>query len=322
MKVLVIKNELNQIEKGDRMIHLPSKFVKTITAIHKEKGEKWLVNFDRLIAHCEERWKMKIMPPFDLSYNFVAPAKADDGTDLVIKLTVPNDEFLSEVSALKEFNGNGMVTLIDSDLEKGILILERLVPGETLGSIKNENEAILIASSIMKKLWRPAPKNCNLQTIIHRQNSLMRISQQNPEGIGPITIETIQEAVDIFKELVHTQTDLYLLHGDLHHYNILQASKDSWLAIDPKGLIGEREYDLIQFLINNLENKDILTVIDKRIDLLVKHLTLDKKRILLWGFAHAVLSTCWSLEDEGTYNEHFYKAIFVFKELSSKYYLD
>ncbi|WP_087998156.1 aminoglycoside phosphotransferase family protein [Gottfriedia solisilvae] len=322
MKALVINHALHQIEKGDRMIQLPSKFVKTITDIHKEKGEEWLANFDVLIAHCEERWKMKIMPPFDLSYNFVAPAKADDGKDLVIKLTVPNEEFLSEVSALKEFNGNGMVSLIDSDLEKGVLILERLIPGETLVSIKNEDEAVLIASSIMKKLWRPAPKNSNLQSIIHRLNSLMRISQQNPEGIGPIMIGTIQEAVDIFKELANTQTDLYLLHGDLHHYNILHTSKDTWLAIDPKGLFGEREYDTIQFLLNNLENKDILTVIDKRVDLLVDQLALDKKRLLLWGFAHAVLSTCWSLEDEGTYNEHFYKAIFVFKELYSKYYLD
>ncbi len=65
MKVLVINHELNQFEKGDRMIHLPPKFVKTITDIHKEKGEKWLADFDRLINNCEERWKMRIMPPFE-----------------------------------------------------------------------------------------------------------------------------------------------------------------------------------------------------------------------------------------------------------------
>ncbi|MEH6938812.1 aminoglycoside phosphotransferase family protein [Bacillus sp. JJ664] len=320
MKVLDINHEFHQIEKGDRMIPLPSKFVKTIKDIHQEKGEKWLADFDRLINECEERWKMKIMPPFELSYNFVAPAKVDDGTDLVIKLTVPNEEFLSEVSALKEFNGNGMVSLIDTDLEKGIIILERLNPGHTLVSLKNEDEAVLIASSIMKKLWRPAPKNCKVQSIIHRQNSLKRISKENPDGIGPITKEIIQEAVDIFKELVDTQTNLYLLHGDLHHDNILQTSKENWLAIDPKGLIGEREYDTIQFLLNNLENKDIHTIIDQRVDLLVEQLALDKKRLLLWGVAHAVLSTCWSLEDEGTYNEHFYKAIYVFKELYSRFY--
>jgi len=304
------------------MIHLPSKFVKTIRDIHKEKGEKWLANFDRLIADCEERWKMKIMPPFELSYNFVAPAILEDGTALVIKLAVPNEEFSSEVYALKEFNGSGMVSLIDYDLEKGILIIERLIPGNTLTSINNEDEAILIASTIMKKLWRPVPKNCNVQSITERQKSLIRISTQNPDGIGPITIKTIQEAVITFEKLIRTQTKLFLLHGDLHHYNILQVGKDAWLAIDPKGLIGEREYDTIQYLLNNLENKDILTVIDQRIDQLVKQLALDKKRILLWGFAHAVLSTCWSLEDEGTYNEQFYKAIDVFKELYKRYYLD
>lgn len=304
------------------MIHLPSKFIKTIKAVHKGRGENWLANFDRLIIESEERWKINIMPPFELSYHFVAPAIAEDGTDLVIKLAVPNEEFFSEVAALKEFNRNGMVALIDYDLEKGVLIIERLSPGETLGSIKNEEEEVLIASSIMNQLWKPVPKNCKIQSYTQRHKSLIRIFNQNPDGIGPITIEIFQEALEIFKELISTQTELYLLHGDLHHDNILQGSKNTWVAIDPKGLIGEREYDTIQYLINNLENKDILTVIDQRIDLLVEQLSLDKKRILLWGFAHSVLSTCWSLEDEGSYHENFYESIFVFKDLYAKYYLN
>lgn len=301
------------------MIHLPSKFIKTIRYIYKEKGEKWLTDFDSLINYCEDRWKMRIMPPFELSYNFVAPAILEDGTNIVIKLTVPNEEFFSEVATIKEYNGRGMVAFIDCDLEKGVLILKRIIPGETLKSIENEHESVMIASNIMKKLWILAPKSCNVQLITHREKSLIRISRQNPDGLGPITREMLQEAVIIFKDLMNSQTEQYLLHGDLHHDNILKSSEDSWLAIDPKGLIGEREYDTIQFLLNNLENKDLMSVIEKRVNILVEQLNLNKKRILLWGFAHAVLSTCWSLEDEGTYNEHFYKAIFVFKVLYSRY---
>lgn len=304
------------------MINLSSKFMKTIRDIHKEKGENWLANFEHLITDCEKRWKMNIMQPFELSYNFVAPATLEDGTKIVIKLTVPNEEFYSEVAAIKEYNGKGMVALIDCNLEKGVLILEQLIPGDTLATIENEEEAVVIASNIMKRLWKSAPKSSSIQKITHREKSIIRISEQNPEGLGPISKETIQEAVDIFKDLVSSQTKTYLLHGDLHHYNILKASENTWCAIDPKGLIGEREYDIIQFLLNKLENKDLNFVLEKRINYFVEHLNLDKKRILLWGFAHAVLSTCWSLEDEGTYNEHFYKAINVFKELYARYYLD
>jgi streptomycin 6-kinase len=31
---------------------------------------------------------------------------------------------------------------------------------------------------------------------------------------------------------------------DLHHYNVLSDSGRGWLAIDPKGLVGEVEYEV------------------------------------------------------------------------------
>ncbi|MBY0121294.1 hypothetical protein [Bacillus sp. S/N-304-OC-R1] len=61
------------------MLSLPTAFMKTIREVHKEKGEKWLEDFQQLIHECEERWQLEIKPPFDLSYNFVAPAIRKDG---------------------------------------------------------------------------------------------------------------------------------------------------------------------------------------------------------------------------------------------------
>ncbi|KAB2328487.1 hypothetical protein F7731_25510 [Cytobacillus depressus] len=239
------------------MIRLPSNFVKTIKEVHKEKGENWLNNFQELIHWCEERWQLKIMPPFDLSYNFVAPAIRNDGLEAVVKLAVPNDEFLSEAEALALFNGNGMVKVIDVDKEMGILILERLKPGTTLASLENYEEAALIASNIMKKLWRPAPKSVYIPHSKERGISLGKIFAEHPEGLGPITKEMLQEATEIFQRLFKNADQSFLLHGDLHHYNILMSSSSSWLAIDPKGLIGDREYDVIQFLLNKLPDDQI-----------------------------------------------------------------
>ncbi|WP_179194727.1 aminoglycoside phosphotransferase family protein [Bacillus sp. EAC] len=294
---------------------MPDKFVKTIKDIHKEKGEKWLQDFESLCTECENRWHLKILSPFELSYNFVAPAELNDGRIVVLKLSIPSDEFLAEVEALKVFDGNGMAKLIDSDIEKGILILERLTPGETLAKVEDDVVAVRIASQIMKKLWKPANDSLTIQSIESRQKSLERIYRSNPEGLGVITFDLIQEAVILFNELLSTQTEAYLLHGDLHHYNILKAGPENWKAIDPKGLIGEREYDIIQFLLNNLENKDLLTVIEERIDVFVQELGLDKNRIISYGFSNAVLSTCWSVESHGEYNELFYESINIFKKL-------
>lgn len=259
------------------MINLPKQFVRTIRVVHKEKAEKWLENFDMLITECENRWEIEIMSPFDLSYNFVAPAKQKDGTELVIKLVVPSEEFLAEVEALKLFNGRGIVKIMDVDSEKGILILERLIPGTTLASLENDEDSTHIASQVMRKLWMPAPISSLIPTTTQREKELLRIYKDYPEGIDPISI-------DILKE-----------------------------AIDPKGLIGDREYDVIQFLLNKLPTENLTAVIDKRINIFVEELGLDKNRILSWGFAHSVLETCWSIEEGNRYDEAFFKAISVFK---------
>ncbi|WP_141433883.1 aminoglycoside phosphotransferase family protein [Bacillus sp. 03113] len=295
------------------MIQLPNQFVQTIKDVHKHKAEKWLADFDQLIEDCEKRWDMKVLAPFDLSYNFVAPAKRKDGTDVVIKLVVPSEEFLSEVEALTLFNGNGMVKIIDVDLEKGIVILERLIPGKTLASLVDEEEATRIASQVMKKLWIPAPNTSNIPTTRQMEQKLIRIFQKYPEGFGPITKEILQEAVDTFKMMNSRRSNLFLLHGDLHHYNILIGKGESWVAIDPKGLIGDREYDVIQFLLNKLPDYHLETVIEKRIDILVEELNLDKQSILSWGFSHTVLATCWTIQEDGRYDKTFFKAINAFK---------
>ncbi|RBW67579.1 aminoglycoside phosphotransferase family protein [Bacillus taeanensis] len=302
------------------MIRLPKQFVKTIKDVHKEKAEKWLKDFDRLIYDCEKRWQMEIMSPFALSYNFVAPAMLKDGTEIVIKLVVPGEEFLAEVEALKLFDGNGIVKIIDVDIEKGVLLLERLIPGKTLASLENDEEATHIASQVMKKLWIPSPNAARVPTTVQREKQLINIYRRYTEGIGPITKEILQEAVGTFKSMNSMLNKPFLLHGDLHHYNILMAGRESWLAIDPKGLIGDREYDVIQFLLNKLPNENLTTVIEKRIDIFVEELNLDKKRILLWGFSHAVLATCWTIQEDGSYNETFFNTINAFKHLYSVYY--
>jgi len=93
-----------------------------------------------------------------------------------------------------------------------------------------------------------------------------------------------------------------LLHGDLHQENILAARRQPWLAIDPKGLIGEPAYETGALLRNSLP--DLLKmpqarrVLARRVDQLSEELGLDRERIRGWGIAQAVLSVWWGIEDE------------------------
>lgn len=299
------------------MVNLPQKYIQTIKSIHKEEGETWLRNFNSLIEYCEEKWRLKVLPHFELSYNFVAPAERENGHKVVLKLSVPTKEFYSEVEALRYFAGEGMVEIIDTEIEKGILLLDHLIPGDTLAKLENDIEATEIAAGIMESLWVPETPDSRLPKIEEREQSLIKFFKAYPTGKAPITQDLLQKATNTFRSLLFEKQERYILHGDLHHYNILK-SESTWVAIDPKGLVGEREYDTIQFLLNNLPDDQIEPILSKRIAVLVDVLKLNERRLLAWGFAHSVLSICWSLEGGEEYSVPFYKSIFVFEKLHNE----
>jgi streptomycin 6-kinase len=88
-----------------------------------------------------------------------------------------------------------------------------------------------------------------------------------------------------------------LLHGDLHHENILSAGNSTWKAIDPKGVIAETACELIPFFMNNLEGKHIAAAISERINVFSEELKIDRARIIHWGIFRSVLSAYWKIED-------------------------
>jgi streptomycin 6-kinase len=298
------------------MFQLPYKYTNNIKFVHKEKGQEWLENLPMLISYCEERWNLKVLAPFELSFNFVVAAVFEDEREAVLKLSVPSQDFQNELEALKLFNHHkrNMVQLLDFDEEKGIIILERLKPGQMLSTIDDEEIATRIAARVLKELWIPAGEGSSLPTTKNREASLIALRKGHPNGLGPISAQMLEEAEYFFKKMNETSTQSYLLHGDLHHYNIL-SKNDSWMVIDPQGLIGEREYDLIQYLLNKLPEKDCREIIKKRINNFTEELGLNKERILMWGIAHSILSTAWSVEDNENYSTSFFKGIDALREL-------
>ena len=92
-----------------------------------------------------------------------------------------------------------------------------------------------------------------------------------------------------------------LLHGDLHHWNILRATRELWLAIDPKGVVGEPAYEVGALMRNRLggvlQGGDPVAVVRRRLDILAEALTIDRDRIQGWALAQAILSAWWDIED-------------------------
>lgn len=297
------------------MVQLPESFVQTIRGVHKEKGIKWLEQFDALIDYCEQRWSFRVMDPYSLSYNFAAPVVFRDGSGAALKLGVPGEEFRAEAEAVGIYDGQGMAKLLDVDMGRGIMLLEQLKPGKTLNTLSDDDEATRIAADIMRRLRRADPGRAVFPTTAKWAQGLERLRLRYDGGTGPLPESMVSLAEAQFRELHQTMRDPLLLHGDLHHENILSAQRESWLAIDPKGLIGEAEYGVIQYLMNHLPDHRPIETINRRIDLFVQELDLSKDRILQWGYCHAVLSAWWCVEDESEGQEGALQTACLFEEL-------
>ena len=274
-----------------------SSFCRNVEGAFPE-GAAWIASLPDLLAECERRWDMTVADPFPLSFSFVAPAVTRQGNDVVLKIGVPNPELRSEIAALRLYGGSAAVRLLDADEDRGFLLLERLAPGQMLVTVEDDEEGTRIAARIMRELWRPLPDNHTFPTVAQWAKGLQRLRQRFGGGTGPFPPALVNLAESLFDELLASSEPAVLVHGDLHHSNILSAQRRPWIAIDPKGLAAEPTYEVGALLRNPSPRlwSDV-TVQRRRIDVLVEELNLDRPRVVGWAVAQAVLSAWWGHED-------------------------
>jgi streptomycin 6-kinase len=119
-------------------------------------------------------------------------------------------------------------------------------------------------------------------------------------GDASLAPALLQRAKAEYAALCASQGRPCLLHGDLHHYNVIRDANRGWLAIDPKGLVGELEYEVGASMRNPYERPELLADparIERHIRCFERELGLDADRTLRWAFAQAVLAASWELEE-------------------------
>ncbi len=286
------------------MFIIPENFARFTIELFGEEGRAWLARLPAILATCEEQWQLTIGAPFgNLSFNYVASAVRADGTEVIVK-TGLTDEFPSQPEALRHFAGRGMVQLLAYDEQNAAMLLERLKPGTSLRAVEDDEVAISCAVAVMRRLWHPLPpQHYPFPTISDWGAGFARLRTCYAGETGPIAPALFAKAEQLYAELCASMAEPVLLHGDLHQDNILAAERMPWLAIDPKGVIGEPAFETGALLRNFWP--DILAVTNprslmaRRIDQLSAELGFERERIANWGFAQAVLSAVWSIEDTG-----------------------
>lgn len=110
--------------------------------------------------------------------------------------------------------------------------------------------------------------------------------------------EVFRKCAHIAKGLLKNQQDIVALHGDLHHGNILHSTHRGWLAIDPKGIIGERTFDYVNILCNpNAEVALKKGRLSRQLEIISREAAISFDTLLKWTAAWSGLSAIWSLND-------------------------
>ncbi len=277
---------------------IPTDFKSKMQTMYGDSGTEWISSVEKLMVALKDRFKLTFGEPFSLSYNFVIPVQLGQEQDAVLKIGYPNNDFSNEFHALQDFQGKGMVNVIDFNKEEGWILLDRLIPGSSLHCLDEEEEVLKIFSQVAHRLWHKSASAHPYPTVQSWSNGIGRLRKRFNGGTGPLPEELVSKAERLYLELLNTSTDFFLLHGDLHHGNILFSESSGWTVIDPKGLIGEREYDCIQFMLNEWRKWDIpLDLLRFRTRTLTSLLSLSYERLIRYGLCHSVLSASWSVED-------------------------
>jgi len=220
-----------------------------------------------------------------------------DGRHVVLKLIKGVHDELHSGEVLRAFAGRGAVRVYESDV--GAVLVERLEPGEQLVNLVRrgaDDAATEVLARVIESLANhAAPRECPSVTEWGRgfTRYVRGGNRQIPNGL-------VEEAAEVYDELASSQRAAMLLHGDLQHYNILFDNNRGWTAIDPKGVVGELEYEAGALLRNPVEQPALFTnaaTIERRLEILTKLLPLDHSRALRWSFAQSVLSAIWDFED-------------------------
>jgi streptomycin 6-kinase len=286
--------EIDKYE-GDTM-QISSEFQEKIINAFGSDGKAWLESLEQRVETYLQKWELTSEGPVDnLSYNFVLKVMDYNGTPLILKLGVPNFDTKNEMVTLQVYDGDGCAKLLNSDSENGVMLLEALVPGRMLSAEKDEMMVLENYIKVWKAIRRPVPDVTLTPSLTHWFEGLTRYRNA---GEGPISMEHVQLAEEFFHEVMEASEGPQLLHCDLHHENILYSEQKGWMAIDPKGVAGDPYFDVISFLINQLESKpDPKSILKLRVDTISEQMGLDRERLLKAAIALGTLYACWGVED-------------------------
>lgn len=278
---------------------LNTSFIKNIHATYGEEGKTWLGNLPAHLEKLSAQWNFQMIHPVkDISYNFVAVVKLQSG--LAILKTAPSAARLIAEAEWLKAHKKSVPIIFHIDKINNAYLMEKLEPGISLKYLVkegNDEKATRIISQVILDLQSTDTLHqMNYQPISEHMASFSLLR-------GHVDVKIVDRAKSIFKDLCANSSNDIILHGDLHHDNILQNGT-SWSVIDPHGYVGDPCAEVGPMIFNPLgcfpKHLPMEKVIESRLNILAEMLPFDLERIKAWAFCLALRSAAWDIEGFGS----------------------
>lgn len=311
-------------------VYRSPEFTSRLLGAFGDDARAWLDDLPKMVEHYVRRWELSDLTPVEEpSYGWVASCDSPSGPAM-LKLSLPNPEAITEVLALRRFPTAVAAAVIHDDRDAGAVLLERLLPGTRLRLTREFEQRVHVASQVFAGLHPgPTAKVRSPQTsalfpsYYDQADRAYRLAmelapQRLPAAAGTDLSRMVAAGRRALARLAHgaeTENDslssMQLLHGDLHHDNILRAG-EGWKLIDPKGVLGPLCLEPARFIGNQLGDappRAGRSQFDRMCTAFAAALSLepgagvsDRQRVepesvAVAAVLDATVSTCWGIED-------------------------
>ncbi|MGO2922704.1 MAG: aminoglycoside phosphotransferase family protein [Hafnia paralvei] len=246
-----------------------------------------------MFTHWLTLWNLQVDGELIKTHNAQLLPVLCDGAPLMLKLAGVEEERRG-AELMQWWDGDGAAQVVAR--QDDALLMERACGTQNLMSMVNngqDDEASEIICRVISRLHRARTYQAPpLETLSQRFGALRNAVLQSHDPLLSLCgVMAEQLLSDPLEEVV--------LHGDIHHGNILNFEARGWLAIDPKGLYGERGYDYANLFCNpELSIATKRPRFLRRLEVVTQTAKIEKQRLLMWIMAHAGLSAAWFLEDD------------------------
>ncbi|MEU2227935.1 aminoglycoside phosphotransferase family protein [Streptomyces sp. NPDC018347] len=281
------------------VIDIPDGLAEAQEMYNGAAGRAFIDGLPDLAAGFLDRWRLRLDGPSMNGVSaLVLPVVRADGLRAVLKLQLRDAESEGEPVALRIWDGDGAVRLLDHDPATGTMLLERLDETRMLAGLDDTREAVLVIARLLAHLTSfPAPPG------LRRLGDITAaMLERTPRALERVTDPAARRIVAgcaaAVREVAGEPGDR-LLHWDLHDENVLAADRADWLAIDPKPLAGDPGFELWPALDNRFDAAEVRW----RFDAMTEVLGLDRDRARAWTYGRLLQHALWDLEDGRPFEE-------------------